>query len=463
MIAEARVRQAPRGELIYIGGKEAALENLFDLSGLQATMSEMGRWFSDNILVPGSLWQTIYILAAFVVAALGAPKLRSWLKERNQGDWSDSQYRGFIEACLDLMLPAIWMVLSWVALMVLSQSAMPLQLIKAAVSLLTAWVVIRLFSALIRDPGWSRLIAISAWTIAALNIVNLLTPTVALMDSIALNLGDLRVSLLGVFKGVVILAFLLWLASLASQLLERRIKAMPNLTPSVQVLFSKLLKITLITIAFVAALNSIGIDLTAFAVFSGAVGLGIGFGLQKVVSNLLSGVILLLDRSVKPGDVIVVGETYGWINSLGARYVSVVTRDGIEHLIPNEELIGNRVENWSYSNTLVRLRIGVGVSYGSDLRKARELALEAATVPPRVLADPAPTCLLMGFGDSSVDLELRAWIRDPQNGVSNIKSEIRFAIWDKFKDGGIEFPFPQRDVHLSADAPVPVRLQPETE
>ena len=259
-----------------------------------------------------------------------------------------------------------------------------------------------------------------------------------------------------VIEGLFSLAVLLWLATVCSRVLERRISRLPNLTPSVQVLFSKLLKIVLITIAIVAAIRTVGIDLTAFAVLSGAIGVGIGFGLQKAVSNLISGVMLLLDKSIKPGDVIAVGGTYGWVSSLGARYVSVVTRDGIEHLIPNEDFITQGVENWSYSNSKVRLKIPIGISYKSDVRKAQGLCLDAAAEVSRVVADPPPVCPLKGFGDSSVDLELRIWIEDPQNGVSNVKSEVLLLVWDKFHEHGIEIPFPQRDLHLKPPADVNV-------
>ena len=173
-----------------------------------------------------------------------------------------------------------------------------------------------------------------------------------------------------------------------------------------------------------------------------------GFGLQKVVSNLVSGVILLMDKSIKPGDVIQMGESYGRIQSLGARYVSVVTRDGTEYLIPNEDLITRQVINWSFSNPLVRLKIPVGVSYSSDVPTAMRAMRDSAAKIPRVLASPTPFCLLMGFGDSSVDLELRFWISDPENGIANVCSDVRLAIWERFAKQGIQIPFPQRDVHL---------------
>jgi small-conductance mechanosensitive channel len=191
-----------------------------------------------------------------------------------------------------------------------------------------------------------------------------------------------------------------------------------------------------------------GIDLTAFAVFSGAVGVGIGFGLQKIVSNFVSGIILLLERSIKPGDVIEVGSTFGSVTYLGARYASVRGRDGKEYLIPNENLITNQVVNWSYSSRLVRLDVPFGVAYDSDLHAVRDLAVEAAKRTNRVLASPMPVCHLTGFGDSAVNLLLRFWINDPANGVANIKGAVLLGLWDAFKAHGIQIPFPQRDVRI---------------
>jgi small-conductance mechanosensitive channel len=220
------------------------------------------------------------------------------------------------------------------------------------------------------------------------------------------------------------------------------------LEPALQILLHKLGTIVLYAAAIVLILHYMGLDLTVFTLFSGALGLGLGFGLQKVFANLVSGFIILADKSIKPGDVIQVGNQYGWINFLGSRYVSVVARNGTEHLIPNENLITNEVINWSYSNKLVRLSLPVGVSYESDLEKVRDLVLEVAQATPRVLVDPKPTCLLMGFGDSTINLELRLWINDPQNGVGRVKSELNWGIWKAFKEHGIELPFPQRDIHL---------------
>jgi small-conductance mechanosensitive channel len=426
------------------------LEQLIDPVFLQAQLRAALAWLAGELLVASMVAQLALIALAYLVARFLAPRLRAWVEGQARRHGLEERLRRGAGALVSLALPVAWLTLQWLSVLVAAAAGWPHHLIKTVVSLLTAWVIIRLSSSLVRDPVWSRAVAITAWTIAALTIVQLLQPTLTLLDQLAITIGGLRISALLVIKGMLAMAALLGLATFASRLLERRIKGAPTLTPSVQVLFSKLLKIVLVTIAVVVALSSVGIDLTAFAVFSGAVGVGVGFGLQKVVANLISGVILLLDRSVKPGDVIGVGATYGWIDSLGARYVSVVTRDGIEHLIPNEDLIVTRVENWSYSNNLVRLKIPIGIGYRSDPRRAMDLCLEAARATARVLRDPAPVCLLTGFGDSAVELEVGIWIRDPTNGTTNVKSEVLLNVWDRFQEHDIEIPFPQRDLHIKS-------------
>jgi len=311
-----------------------------------------------------------------------------------------------------------------------------------------AWIVILLASSFIKDGLARRLLTWSALTIAGLAIFGLADPVMAALDDVGFAIGDVRLTLLSVIQGAVVLIGLLWLSSILGRLTDSRLSAFSDLEPSARVLFSKIVRLSLIAAAFMIAMAVVGVDVTAFAVFGGALGVGIGFGLQKVVANFISGLILLADRSIKPGDVIEIGESYGRIDRLGARFVSVVTRDGKEHLIPNEDLITQQVINWSFSSKIVRVRVPFGVSYDSDLRKAQELAVEAAHSTPRVLADPAPRCNVMGFGDSSVDLELRLWIRDPEDGVANVSSDVRLAIWDTFKNNEIHFPFPQRELRI---------------
>ena len=451
------------------------LDRWLDLEALQETAQGVQAWFFDEVLALSSLAQLLVIIGGLALSRVLAPLIKKWLNLILDRVRLHGPMDRIGRIASPLAFPIIWLVFQWLAVVIAAQAGWPNHLMRITMSLLAAWVVIRLASQFLRDPVWSKLLAVAAWSMAALNILGLFDAAIDLLDSLALTLGDLRISALTITQGILSLAVLLWLATFLSGIFERRIRAFPSLTPSVQVLFSKLLKIVLITIAIVAALRTVGIDLTAFAVFSGAVGVGIGFGLQKVVSNLISGVILLLDRSVKPGDVITLGDTYGAINTLGARYASVRTRDGTEFLIPNEDLITQQVfrvatddrsdneyrkvhpkealitqqvVNWTHSNNVVRLKIPVGISYNADPHEAIQLCLAAADDVPRVVKDPKPNCLLMGFGNSSVDLELRIWINDPENGVANVKSQTLLKVWDAFKEAGIEIPFPQRDLHI---------------
>lgn len=432
------------------------MNKFVDTADLQQYWQNIQLWIETHALNMGNAAQLGVVAAAFILAMMAAPAVRrgiTWATRWRGGDaWLA---KGGVTLAA-IALPLTWLALQWILGLAAEQAAWPHHLLTITVSLLTAWVVIRLASSLIREPGLAKAVSIAAWGIAALNILGLLDPTIMLLDGLALNVGDLRISLLTVIKGVVALAVLVWAAMLLTRLMEQRISTLTNLTPSVQVLLTKLVKIVLVTIAVVIAISSVGIDLTAFAVFGGALGVGVGLGLQKSVSNLISGVLILLDKSVKPGDVIEVSGTYGKVNSLGGRYASVITRDGVEHLIPNEELIGQQVSNWSYSSNEVRLRLPVGVSYGADVRKAMELMREAANETDRIISEPQAGVLLRGFGDSSVDLELRMWIDDPMNGVSNVKSAVLLRIWDKFHEQGIEFPFPQRDLHIKTAAPLQI-------
>ncbi|PPQ27348.1 hypothetical protein CCS01_27770 [Rhodopila globiformis] len=353
-----------------------------------------------------------------------------------------------IQRVVPLITPTAWVIGLWIAVTVAARTGWPDTVARIAMNLLIAWLVIRLAADIVPNAVLARMIAVLAWIVAALNILHLLGPTLALLDGTAIVVGGLRVSLLTIVKGVVSLTTLLWVATVASKLFERRITHVAEITPRARVLLGKLLKATLITLAVVLSLTSIGVDLSSFALFTGALGVGIGLGLQRTVSNLFSGIVLLLDRSIKPGDVIEVGGTYGWVASLGARYVAVETRDGTEYLIPNEDIITHQVINWSHNNDRVRLKVPMRVPHDSDLDQVIALALEAAAAPPRILASPAPAVLIMAFGESAIELELRFWITDAQNGVHNVKSQVLYEIWRLFQQQGIRIPYPKRDLYV---------------
>jgi len=401
-------------------------------------------WILANVFVIDNAVQLAVIAVTLGVAMLVGRRVVPWLAQYK----THSHAGRAVRIVLPLALPLVWLALLWLTISAATTFEQPYGLLNTAASLLAAWVAINLVSQFVKNPLWATIITWTAWSIAALIALNLFTPTIAILDSAALEFGEFRISLYTVARATLALAVLLSIAVYLSGLLESRIRTSRALSPSVQVLFTKSLKAVLIGFAVLVAIRSIGFDLTALAVLGGAIGLGAGFGLQRIVSNLVSGVMLLLDRSIKPGDVIAVAGTYGWVTALGGRYVSVVTRDGVEHLIPNELLISERVENWTHTNSQTRLKLDVGVHYKSDVKNVIELCERAATETDRVLKNPEPKCLLIEFGDSALKLQLRFWIADAHNGVQNVKSAVLLNIWEKFKFNGIEVPYPQRDLHV---------------
>ena len=415
-------------------------------------LSEIQLWVNEYLLSRDTLIELALIIIAASIAWPISVFVRNRIQAQGEKYARYALLRRLWAVLGKLAFPIVWLGVQWIVIVAMNYLAYRHASLVITSSLLTAWIVISVATVFVANPLLSLIIAISAWIVAALNIVGLLDNAIAVLDGAVLTLGQVNISLLTVVQGLIALGVLLWITAIAGQLIEGRIKSSPNLTPSIKVLSTKLLRIVLAVVAFVFALQIVGINLTAFAVFGGAIGVGLGFGLQKIFANLVSGFILLLDKSIKPGDVIAIGDYYGRVDSLGARYVSVLTRDGIEHLIPNEELITTRVENWSHSHNLIRIRKTIGIHYKSDVRKAIELCMEAAAETPRILKDPVAVCHLREFADSSVNLEMRFWIDDPMNGRANVVSVLQLGIWDKFHEHGIEIPYPQRDLHLRSSA-----------
>ncbi len=323
-------------------------------------------------------------------------------------------------------------------------------LIDAAMSLLVAWVFIRLAVQIIDNSFVRNIVALIIWGIASLSILGVLDETLLALDALGTDVGSFHFSVLSVSKGILALALLLYGATFTSSILERRLRRVSGLTMSSKVLMSKILRVTLIIFALLIAITSAGIDLSLLAVFSGAVGLGVGFGLQKVISNLFSGMLLLMDKSIQPGDIIELQNgTFGWVEHMGARYTEIVTRDNKSYLIPNEDFITNQVVNWSHGDTLVRLEVKFGVHLDSDAHLVKKIAEEAAQKPERVVADPKPVCHLVEFGESSLRFVLRFWIRDAEKGVVNMHGAVMLALWDAFRENGIRIPYPHREVFMN--------------
>jgi small-conductance mechanosensitive channel len=334
------------------------------------------------------------------------------------------------------------------------------QLMSTVLLLALAWLIISTVSQVIRSRALGRVFAVVGWIYVAATILGITENIATVLDGLGFQIGNFRLSLLWFLKAVLFLGIVFWLAFSIGDFLDQRIQRSRELTPSLRVLTGKILRIALIVIGALVWLSAIGLDVTVITVFSGAIGIGVGFGLQKVVSNLFSGIIILLDRSIKPGDTITVGETFGWIRELRARFVSVVTRDGREYLIPNEDFITHEVINWSYSDELVRIDVAFGASYDADPHKVSTIAIEAAGAVKRVVETQKPVCWLTAFGDSSLEFLLRFWIRDPQNGLTNVRGAVLLSLWDAFRENNIRIPYPHREVIMKTPVEIASRPAP---
>ena len=344
------------------------------------------------------------------------------------------------------------------------QVAVPL-LLRLAVPLMMSLATIRLAVYMLRQalqPGpavkaWEHLISTSIWILVALHLLGWLPKVASVLDAFGYSFGSVRVSLLTVLELLLVIGVLMVLAAWLSKTIEAALSRSSYLSSGVKIGLSKTIKLALYTLAGLLSLNAVGIDLSALAIFGGALGVGLGFGLQRIASNFISGFILVFDRSIRPGDVSSINEKFGWVQELRARYIVVRDRDGVETLIPNENLITTEVINWSYSDEQVRIKLPVQISYADDPEAAMEVLTQAAQTSQRVLQDPTPAARLMGFGDSGIDLELRVWISDPQLGVNNVRSELNIAIWKGFKAAGITIPYPQQDLHVK-ELPAPQQV-----
>lgn len=411
--------------------------------------------FIETLLIPSRMYQLPAIaglaVLAWLLARLVSPRLTGWLRTRE--NWP--RWRLRVGLLIDRRLTLIiFAILCWGVALVMREVTYSFrsQVIALAATISTAWIGIFFLVRVIANRFLRRIVSWAAWIWVTLHLLSLTEPAADFLESVALSIGDFRLSLMTVIKAMAITGLMIAGARTVSRLLTGRLARNEDISPTMRVLTAKLLQIVLFSLAIIVGLKAVGFDLTGLAVFSGAVGVGLGFGLQKVVSNLVSGVIILLDKSVKPGDVISLGDTFGWIEELGARYVSVVTRDGKEYLIPNEDLVTGQVVNWSHTNDFVRLDLHFGTSYADDPHKVSEIAINAALGVKRVLAQRRPVCWITGFGDSSVDYVLRFWIGDAQGGLTNVRGQVFLALWDAFRANDISIPFPQREVRVLNEA-----------
>jgi small-conductance mechanosensitive channel len=415
---------------------------------LPDSLAQFGYLLAEYLFRPWTLYQLLIIGACYGVGLLLASRIEPVLEARARNIRGNADILRMVVALLRRTEWIFFLILLWLARSILVNVTWPSRsyLLSVALALAFAWLASSVLTRAIRNKTLARMIALGAFIYIAVGILGVREPVNSFLDAIALQFGNVRISALLVLSTLVATSLLLWLANIVGRLIENRIGQLNDLSPSVRVLVGKVVRIGLIVLALVFAVSSAGIDLTALTIFSGAIGVGLGFGLQKVVSNFVSGIIILSDNSIKPGDTIELGETFGWIQELRARYVSVVTRDGREYLIPNEDFVTQKVVNWSYTDNFVRVDVAFGVSYDSDPHEVIRIALEATEKIERVNASRKPVCWMTAFGESSLDFKLRFWIDDPQRGLTNIRGQVLISLWDAFKEAGISIPFPHREI-----------------
>lgn len=445
----------------------AATETSDLMENGRAFWSQAEAWLREHVLtLENATFIGIQLLVIVVAIFLGralAPRVRGWI-DSGLGRLPEaikSKIDPFTPLILDPGLkPALWIAFLWIGTVSLQAAGQPEILVRIAANLATAWLVIKLVTQFIPED-FRKGAQYIAWGLALLNAIGVLDDIWRWLNTLGPTFGgpDGRViNVAFVLQALFMAAIFLYAAQWLSKRLKSRVETLPKVEPSLRILLSNVIQIGLFIAAAVLTLTSLGIPLGGLAVLGGAIGVGLGFGMQQIVANFISGVILLTDRSIKPNDVIEVDETYGVVQSLGLRYASVITRDGKEHLIPNEQLVTNKVVNWSYSDNKVRIKRRFLVEYESDLRLAARLCIEAAREQDRVLKDPDPKCLLMEFGEDAVEMEARFWIDDPQTGINNIGSQVMFAMWDKFKEHGIDLPLGQDEIRIMGNSELKVKL-----
>ncbi|MEM6627038.1 MAG: mechanosensitive ion channel domain-containing protein, partial [Pseudomonadota bacterium] len=414
-------------------------------------------WVVDEVFQIDTAIQFGVIVAASFAGVLLTPAVKNWLRLGAQR--LPEKIAAQVNAnAPPLVRPALWAISLWIAQTAMAGAGEPAYFVRIATSLATAWLIIRLATSFLAE-GLRKPVAWFAWIIAALNAVGGLQPTIDWLNANGVPFGGRLITLPFIVQAILLSALFMYAAAWLSRQLQMRINTLPRVEPSLRILISNAVRIGLFFAAALLVMTSLQIPLSGLAILGGAIGVGLGFGMQQIVANFISGVILLTDRSIKPDDVIEVDDTYGVVKSLGLRYASVITRDGKEHLIPNEQLVTNKVVNWSYSNNEVRLKRRIRVEYETDLRLATRLATEGAASIERVLKDPAPKCLVMEFGDEAVELEVRFWVDDPQNGVNNVGSEVMLAVWDRFKDHGIDIPLRQEEILIQPGSTISVKME----
>jgi small-conductance mechanosensitive channel len=432
--------------------------NLHDITEfLHAAARSVGA----EVTSPWFYLQLGLILAGAGIAFAAGASVRSRIDMTSLAMGLPTPLRLFIRVLVGSTSTAVFAVEMTLARVVMLTSTWPSQsyLLSVAANLAFAWLIIRLVTSVIHNTFIVRVVSLSAWLVAALSILGKLEPTIDALDSVSIVLGGLRLTPLLLVKLGVLLVVALWLSNIASNFVEGRITRSGDLTPSIQVLLVKMVRLALMIFAVAVVMSAVGINLSALAIFSGAAGVGIGLGLQRIVANFISGIILLADKSVKPGDLVTIGDSSGRISAKKTRYISVAAGDGREFLIPNEDLVTQKVTNWTYTDKNTLVKVNFATNYDADPRLVCKLAIDIAAGAKRAIKLKPANCLLTEFAEAGMKFSLTFWIADP-DGMDNVKSEVMLALWDAFKREGIRMPYPVREIRIRGGA-LPVETMVE--
>jgi small-conductance mechanosensitive channel len=403
-----------------------------------------------DLATPAFAWQLGIIVTSLLLAWSVNGLLRAYVMRRAPETWKVAI--GGINRVLFPLSSLLFVCIGKVVLSYWHHTSM----LKLAVILLAAMAVIRLAVYGVRfifaPGGWLKTmesaISTTVWLMLALHLSGLLPQLVLVLEDVSFNIGKSPVNLLQIFQALLTILVTLFIALWFSRILENKLMRSAHLGINMRVVLSKLVRIALSFIAILMALSAVGLDITLLSVFGGALGVGLGFGLQKIASNYVSGFIILTDKSMQIGDVITIDNHYGVIDDLRSRYMVLRKLDGTQVIIPNENLITNPVINHSLAEHKARVQLFVQVSYESPLKLAMQLMREAADKQPRVLVEPKPEPRIEAFGESGIDLSLNIWIPDPEEGSAALRSAIYLDIWEAFQANGISIPYPQREIRI---------------
>ena len=424
-----------------------------DLNDILDSLHAAARSVGAEVTSPWFYLQLGLILAATGIAFAIGSAVRARIDIQPHAMGWPGPLRLFVRVLINGISTLTFAVLLSLARLIMLTQTWPSRsyLLEVAAKLAFAWLIIRLITSVIRNAFLVRLVSLSAWLVAALSIIGQLEPTIDALDSVSIVLGGLRLTPLLLIKLGIVLVLALWLTNIASNFAESRINRSTDLTPSLQVLLIKMIRLALMIFAVAVAMSAVGINLSALAIFSGAAGVGIGFGLQKIVANFISGIILLADKSVKPGDLVTIGDSSGRISAMKTRYISVAAGDGREFLIPNEDLVTQKVTNWTYTDKNTLVKVNFGTNYEADPHLVCKLAIDIAAAAKRTIKGKPPNCILTEFAETGMRFSLTFWIGDP-DGMDNVKSEVMLSLWDAFKREGIHVPYPVREIRIRGGA-----------